>query len=699
MVYLVLGILTQIQKCRVIRTGELAKLRLILGWSQCFEVTSCTTGKSGKSLTCIRPRERFLKLPTMGELPFFLRKSTPTPASLTLGFPILPPKTTMRNSTTNASGYLCILANASGYLLYLLLLTWGTIGWSQQQATGQRYMVTSGHRLATLAGLEILRQGGNVVDAAVTTSLCLGVVEPYGSGLGGKLVMLYRDAASGQVHCIEALCPSPGNLDVEEFVKLTLAQRQYGYSAVGVPGLPAGLYRAHQCWGSLPWSRLVQPAIDLAARGFEMDAQLRTFFEPKVKYLRGDAEAARLYLVNQEAPAVGARLVNPDLADTLQRFADAGPSGFYQGATAARIVAAAQQAGSPLSLEDFSSYQPRVVCPLAMDYRGHCIYASPPPLTGGITVLLALEMLEAIPVHEQQQLAWIDAIGRALQCVYPRVRDGIADVSSARSAACRLLQPSSVKHLVRLAGQLQPDDPHVDPATERQAISASGVIGQAPRSISARDVRDESAATISAEPTGDDTDDASTSHLCIMDQQGNMVSLTQSLSFHFGAAVVAPGTGVLLNNSMSNFGTRKTSSVNYIAPRKRPRSTVTPIIIEKQSWPWACLGIPGGQRIPTTTLQLISQMIDFQLPLAEAVDRPRFHLRRPLTQAAAPNTVDLEEGLAQEVASDLQRTGWQVEPRLRDGKYFGGGNGISRTASGQLIGVADTRRTNFAAGD
>ena len=179
---------------------------------------------------------------------------------------------------------------------------------AQQHATGQRFMITSGHRLATLEGLEILRQGGNVVDAAVTTSLCLGVVEPYGSGLGGKLVLLFRDANTGQVHCIEALCPSPRLLQADNFVALPPDQRRQGYHSVGVPGLPAGLYRAHQRWGSLDWSRLVQPAIRLAESGFEVDEQLKSFFDPKVESLRTDAEAARLYLVENDSPPAGTLL-------------------------------------------------------------------------------------------------------------------------------------------------------------------------------------------------------------------------------------------------------------------------------------------------------------------------------------------------------------------------------------------------------
>ena len=179
-----------------------------------------------------------------------------------------------------------------------------------QTVVAHKYVVASGHELATNIGLQTLRSGGNVIDAAIATSMALGVAEPYGSGLGGKLVMLYREAATGHIHSVVALCQSPAELHDLDFIQLTRNQRKYSYHAVGVPGIVAGLSAAHQRWGSLPWRTLVEPAAELADSGVVIDATMRGMFEPKVKYLRNDDEAAQLYLVNGEAPPVGARLKN-----------------------------------------------------------------------------------------------------------------------------------------------------------------------------------------------------------------------------------------------------------------------------------------------------------------------------------------------------------------------------------------------------
>ena len=273
---------------------------------------------------------------------------------------------------------------------------------AQQQVTAERYVVASGHPAATAVGLEVLRRGGNVIDAAVATSLALGVAEPYGSGLGGKLAMLYRDAATGKVYCIEALCSSAAATDPATFAQLSMNERQYGYQAAGVPGLTAGLYAAHQRWGSLPWAKLVEPAAQLAERGVEISPTMRSLFAPHRKQLKKDAEAARLYLVDDDTPPVGAVLPNADLARSLRMIAQGGPKAFYEGEIAQRIVAAAQAHGSPLSLDDFRNYRPRFTKPLAVCYRGHCVYSSPPPLTGGATVLATLKALEKASAVERE---------------------------------------------------------------------------------------------------------------------------------------------------------------------------------------------------------------------------------------------------------------------------------------------------------
>ncbi|WP_145062551.1 gamma-glutamyltransferase family protein [Adhaeretor mobilis] len=562
-------------------------------------------------------------------------------------------------------------------ILFLCLTTPCVDGLAQQRIEAQKYAVVSGHPAATVVGLEVLRQGGNVVDAAVATSLALGVAEPYGSGLGGKLVMLYRDAQTGKVHSIVALCASPAALDAGEFTKLSDSKRKYGYKAVGVPGLIAGLHEAHSRWGSQPWNDLVEPAAVLADRGVEIDATMHDMFLPKVGSLRKDEEASQLYLVDGQAPPVGTLMRNADLANTLRDIGAGGGKAFYNGPIAERVVAASRASGGYLVKEDFEDYRAEVGEPLEIEYRGHRIYSCPPPLTGGVTVLAALECLEhmhsKLPGNNSSDGAFVqftDQACRSLQCLYPPIRDHVADVPTAAQSCRTMLSETSAKQFARAASELDPRNPLQDPKrTEERETTLEGLPA------------------------------ASTSHLLVVDRAGNMVSLTQSLSLHFGASVVAPETGFLLNDSMSNFATQSQKSVNHVAAKKRARSTIAPIIVTKQDKPWLALGIPGGQRIPTTTLQLLWRVIDQQSPLEDAFAASRFHLRRPLRKNAPENVIDYEVDAPSEWVAQVKDHGWQLEPRPRDGHYFGGGGAAQYQESGTIVGVADPRRTNFAAGD
>jgi len=550
----------------------------------------------------------------------------------------------------------------------------GNRGFAQQQIEAENYAVVSGHPEATAAGMQILRDGGNVIDAAIATSLALGVAEPYGSGLGGKLVMLYRDAATGEMHSIVALCTAPAALDAEQFAKLPRSERSYGYKAVGVPGLVAGLGEAHKRWGQKAWAELCEPAVALAERGVAIDATMRGMFAPKVKTLRQDSETAELYLVNNEAPPIGAVMKNADLASSLREIAIGGASAFYNGPLAERIVAASRNGDGWLQLDDFRNYRAEIGKPLEIDYRGHRVYSCPPPLTGGVTVLAALECLESMAASNapcaNTEVAFTDRACRALQCLYPRIRDSIADVPTAASSAKQYLDAATATKLANAATTLDPRNPQQD-------------VKRRPKN----------------ETTSEALPAASTSHLVVVDREGNMVSLTQSLSLHFGASVVPPGTGILLNDSMSNFATHSSRAVNHVAAGKRARSTIAPMIVTKAGRPWLALGIPGGQRIPTTTLQLLWRLIDRQQPLADVFAASRFHLLRPLRADAPENVLEYEQDAAANWVQELSSLGWNLKPRRRNGHYFGGGGAAQYTPSGRIIGVADPRRTNFAAGD
>jgi gamma-glutamyltranspeptidase/glutathione hydrolase len=384
--------------------------------------------------------------------------------------------------------------------------------------------------------------------------------------------------------------------------------------------------------------------------------------------LQDNEEAAALYLYQNALPPVGARLKNADLAATLNDIAENGARSFYTGPTARQIVKAARADGSAMTMADWEAYEAEVGEALAIDYRGNRVYSCPPPLTGGTTVLATLKAFEQMPRLDASAtpVQYANQMGRVMLGLYPLVQARIGDGPHSLTDAQVMISTEAAKQSVAVAEKIDPRNPY--PRKEVEA-AADGL------------------------PT------ASTTHLVVADAAGNMVSLTQSLSLHFGAAVVAPGTGFLLNDSLSNFSVHDPKNVNYVAPNKRARSTIAPIIVTRDEKPLLTLGIPGGQRIPTTTIQLLWQLLDQEKSLHDTFAASRFHLMRPVTSKQPFNRLEFEADAPAEWDHELKALNWRVKRYPRNGTYFGGGNGIKYSVDGSLIGVADPRRTNFVAGD
>src|SRR5688500_9744857 len=290
----------------------------------------------------------------------------------------------MKNSAPCLSSR-CILTtvrSVRSLTTFLIVLTTCVIGWAVPVTVtpvkAKHGMVVAAHPQAVEAGVAILKAGGNAIDAAVATSLALGVAEPYGSGLGGKLMLLFFEAKSGKTYAVDAM-DAAGSVDVAAYVERPEDDRTYGYGSVCVPGLAAGLWAAHQKWGVKQWEDDVQPAISLASQGFRILPKSREFFaEQEKKLRRGDPEIARLYLPGGDLPAVGALLPNPDLARTMELLAKHGRDGFYRGPVADAIVAASRKGGGVLTLEDLSSYEARVTEPVQMKFRDSVLVCAPP---------------------------------------------------------------------------------------------------------------------------------------------------------------------------------------------------------------------------------------------------------------------------------------------------------------------------------
>jgi gamma-glutamyltranspeptidase/glutathione hydrolase len=534
---------------------------------------------------------------------------------------------------------------------------------------GKHVMVVAGHPQAVAAGLAVLKAGGNAVDAAVATSLALGVAEPYGSGLGGKLMLLYYDAATGRTFVVEAM-DAAGSVDVPAYRQRPEADHSYGYGAACVPGLAAGLWLAHQKWGVRAWSDDLQPAIDLARAGFQVLPKSRDMFEEQTKKLhRGDAEIARLYLPAGQLPEIGSKLPNPDLARTMELLAVHGRDGFYRGPVAAAIAAAAAQGGGAITAADLAGYEAHLSEPVGIDFRGDRVLSAPPPANGAAMLLPALKALEddSLGGGPLRTAANLDRLGRVWRLVEPESYRVIGDAPEARFNFERLVAPDAIRDL--------------------RAKALGKIPGR----------REDAAALV---PADAESEMAATTHFIVVDAPGNIVCATQSLSLHFGAGVVPPGTGVVLNDSMSNLEFKDTKSPNYLAPGRRPRSTLSPVIVFRGGRPILALGVPGAARIPTAMLQVLLDYLVLHRPLAEAIGDTRCHFAIS-RKAGEGDIFEAEQSLPDIQAAAIRALGWKVElsePAGR-GRRFGGVNAVELHPDGTRTGYADPRRTNAAEGD
>lgn len=506
-------------------------------------------------------------------------------------------------------------------------------------------MVVAGHPEVAQIGADVLAAGGNAMDAAVAVSLALGVAEPYGSGLGGKLTFLYHDAKSGQTYAVDALDQSGSAFSLERASKNGERERD-GWRSVCVPGLAAGLHEGHRRWGQRPWADNLAPVIRLAREGFTILPKTRLLYSEQLTKLRQPfaTEAAAIYMPGGELPVAGTRQANPDLAHTMELLAKNGRDGFYRGPVAEAMVAASQKAGGWLTLEDFANYEVRVTAPISTEIAGHKLLGVRPPSYGGAVIFGTLHELERAQLTAPlRTAAQIDRVGRAYLEVLAHGRARLADAPGAADFAQRLAQ-GGVRQL-----------PALPPQRETEG----------------------------------------TTHFIVVDAAGNIVCATQSLSLHFGSGVVAAGTGVIMNNSMSNFAYRP-DWANSAAPRKRPTSTIAPIIVMEKNRPTFAIGLPGSTRIPSGLLQVLADHLLLGRPLAEAIGDTRMQW----TDAARGLRFESENTLPADVAAALEKLGWDVDTKRApgSGSFFGGVNAIELNADGSRTGYADPRRTNAAVG-
>ncbi len=474
---------------------------------------------------------------------------------------------------------------------------------SMAPVAAEHGMVVTAQRLATQVGVDVLKDGGNAIDAAVAVGYALAVVYPAAGNLGGGGFMTIR-LADGRTTFLDFRETAPLATTPDMFVgadgNVIDGLSDQGYLSAGVPGTVHGLEHARLRYGTMKRAALLAPAIAYAQRGFVLDVGDVAMLRTATSDFRDDPPSAAIFLNRGQPFEAGQRLVQADLARTLKRIRDHGVDGFYRDATSAHLVAASRAGRGLFTQADFDAYRSRELAPIECDYRGYRIVSAPPPSSGGIVLCEMLNILEGYPLA--------DWGFRSAQAVHHQIE------------AMRLAYADRNRHL---------GDPDFVDNPTTQLIDKAYAADLRARIDPAR--AGDSKAIHSEAPPSEGTN---TTHYSVIDRWGNAVSVTYTLNGWFGARVTAAGTGVLLNNEMDDFTAKAgvpnmyglvQGSANAIAPGKRPLSSMTPTIVTRDGQPVIVLGTPGGSRIITVVLHTVINLIDHGMTVQEAVDAPRFH--------------------------------------------------------------------------
>jgi len=544
-----------------------------------------------------------------------------------------------------------------------LIATDWPLGQRVRPVAAEHAIVVTSHPLASDVGVDILRRGGNAVDAAVAVAFALTVVHPVAGNIGGGGFMVIR-THDDTVRALDFRETAPSGATRSMYVDSAgnvLGSSLTGHRSVGVPGTVAGLFEAHRRFGRLPWKDLVAPAVGLARDGHPLDGvRSRQITREAERLSRFPASRAQ-FLVNGEAPPAGTRFVQPDLARTLQLIADSGPQVFYQGGIAELIVQEMARGGGLITRDDLARYRVKWRDPIAIGYRSYTIYTMPPPSGGGVTLAEILNVMEGyapLPPFGSARLMHLQT--EAMRRAYADRNAFLGDPDFVEMPLARLLSKAYA-------------------ATLRADIDSQGARPSPP-------------------PGRGGSEGPETTHYSVVDPEGNAVSCTTTLNNDFGSAVTVTGAGFLLNDEMDDFMTAPgrpnlfglvQGEGNAIAPGKRMLSGMTPaIVLDPAGRLFLVLGSPGGSRITTAVYQVLSNMIDQDMPLPSAVAAPRLH------HQAVPDTLHLErDGFVRASIDSLEAMGHKVSIW----NYKTEVNAIARAAAG-WVGVADPRRGGGAAG-
>ncbi|MCC5876897.1 MAG: gamma-glutamyltransferase [Candidatus Sumerlaeia bacterium] len=526
--------------------------------------------------------------------------------------------------------------------------------------------VAAAHPIAVDAGMSILDQGGNAIDAALAVAFTLNVVEPAASGIGGGGFLMYRSAEDGSVEYYDYRETAPAALLRDTFSpegSPTSGMLARGGLGVGVPGTVKGLLRAHEEHGALPLDIILAPAIKAAREGFVVSELLAGMITDNLDKLADDEAASEAYLEDGIFPLTeGSVLVQEDLAKTLEAIAERGADAIYNEEMAEKIASAVRERGGVMEAADILAFDVTKREPLEGAYRDYQIYTAPPPSSGGIQVLQALGVLEQIDLST-------------------------IDPESAHHAAVliTLLNQTALDAFEHVA------DPGYHPVPIDEMLSEEWrdkMLALLPEMAEVESAKAEEVPVTPGDP-------GNTTHLSVIDKDGNVVSLTQTINSFFGSGVMVPGTGILLNNEMFDF-TAVDGAANFPEPGKKPRSSMTPTILVGSDGQLASIGTPGGLRIPGALLQLLVRRVDHGQNLSEAINAPRLHVdqRRKRVSFEGPVTNELmREALS--LLDDPE--GWSIQRRSEWDAFFGGAHAV--WLEGGIMEIsADPRRDGAVAG-
>lgn len=507
---------------------------------------------------------------------------------------------------------------------------------------GKNGMVASEQGLATQVGLDILKQGGNAIDAAVAVGFALAVVLPNAGNIGGGGFMVLHDDKTGKDVAIDfrEIAPAKASRDMylDNQGNVIDGKSLFTHDASGVPGTVAGMEYALKKWGTMPLSKVLEPAIKLADKGFIVsDVLAQTLKEEKSTLGKWSASKA-IFFKNGEPLKSGDLLVQKDLAKSLRLIAKQGAKAFYQGEIATKIAKEMQSHGGTMTLEDLKAYKVVERQPIIGDYRGYKVVTMPPPSSGGVHLIEILNMLEHYPIKEDgvNSAKNIHHMAESMKLAYADRSEYLGD-------------PDFVK------------------------IPVTGLTSKAYANERVKTIDDNKARLSSTIKPGKPQpyESDQTTHFSVMDKAGNAVAVTYTLNLNFGSGIVVEGTGILLNNEMDDFSVKPGvpnafglvgGTANAIEAKKRPLSSMTPTIVMKNNKPWLVTGSPGGARIITTVLQSVVNTIDHEMNPAEAIITPRVH------HQWLPDELRVEAGISPDTIKLLQDKGHKVVTKAPMGR-------------------------------